>query len=78
VVLNAVREKKKASYGYNAQTEQYGDMLDIGLIDPAKVVRAALQNAASIAGLMITTEVMITEQPEPKAAAPAMPPMDDY
>ncbi len=77
VVLNAVREKKKASYGYNAQTEEYGDMLEMGIIDPAKVVRAALQNAASIAGLMITTEVMITEQPEPKAA-PAMPPMDDY
>jgi len=78
VVLNAVREKKKASFGYNAQTEEYGDMLDMGIIDPAKVARAALQNAASIAGLMITTEVMITEQPEPKAAAPAMPPMDDY
>jgi len=78
VVLNAVREKKKASFGYNAQTEEYGDMLEMGILDPAKVARAALQNAASIAGLMITTEVMITEQPEPKAAAPAMPPMDDY
>jgi len=78
VVLNAVRGKKKSSYGYNAQTEEYGDMLEMGIIDPAKVARAALQNAASIAGLMITTEVMITEQPEPKAAAPAMPPMDDY
>jgi len=78
VVLNAVREKKKASFGYNAQTEEYGDMLEMGILDPAKVARAALQNAASIAGLMITTEVMITEQPEPKTAAPAMPPMDDY
>jgi chaperonin GroEL len=78
VVLNAVRAKK-GSYGYNAQTEEYGDMLDMGIIDPAKVARAALQNAASVAGLMITTEVMVSELPEPKAAAaPAMPGMDDY
>jgi chaperonin GroEL len=77
VVLNAVREKK-GSYGYNAQTEEYGDMLDMGIIDPAKVARAALQNAASVAGLMITTEVMVSELPEPKAAAPAMPDMGDY
>ncbi len=77
VVLNAVREKK-GSYGYNAQTEEYGDMLDMGIIDPAKVARAALQNAASVAGLMITTEVMVSELPEPKAAVPAMPDMGDY
>jgi chaperonin GroEL len=78
VVLSKVRENK-GSFGYNAQTEEYGDMLKMGIIDPTKVARAALQNAASIAGLMITTEVMISELPEPKApAAPAMPGMDDY
>jgi len=77
VVLNAVREKK-GSYGYNAQTEEYGDMLDMGIVDPAKVARVALQNAASVAGLMITTEVMVSELPEPKAAAPAMPDIGDY
>jgi chaperonin GroEL len=78
VVLNAVRAKK-GSYGYNAQTEEYGDMLEMGIIDPAKVTRAALQNASSVAGLMITTEVMVSELPEPKAAAtPPMPGMDDY
>jgi chaperonin GroEL len=78
VVLNDVRQRE-GSYGYNAQTEAYGDMLDMGIIDPAKVTRSALQNAASIAGLMITTEVMIADRPEPKGAAGAgMPPMGDF
>jgi len=78
VVLDKVREQG-GSYGYNAQTEEYGDMLDMGIIDPAKVTRCALQNAASVAGLMITTEVMIADMPQPKAAAaPAMPDMDDF
>ena len=78
VVLNTVRTKR-GSYGYNAQTEEYGDMLDMGIIDPTKVTRSALQNAASIAGLIITTEVMVSELPEPeKAATPAMPDMDDF
>ncbi|MEE4143606.1 MAG: chaperonin GroEL [Halieaceae bacterium] len=78
VVLSGVREKD-GSYGYNAQTEEYGDMLEMGIIDPTKVTRSALQNAASIAGLMITTEVMVSELPEPdKASAPAMPDMDDF
>jgi chaperonin GroEL len=78
VVLNKVREKK-GSFGYNAQTEEYGDMLDMGIIDPTKVTRSALQNAASIAGLMITTEVMVSDLPEPeKSATPAMPDMDDF
>jgi len=79
VVLNEVR-RKKGSYGYNAQTEEYGDMLEMGIIDPAKVARSALQNAASIAGLMITTEVMVADRPKP-AASPApggMPSMDDF
>jgi chaperonin GroEL len=78
VVLSRVREKK-GSFGYNAQTEEYGDMLDMGIIDPTKVTRSALQNAASIAGLMITTEVMVSDLPEPdKAAMPAVPDMDDF
>ncbi len=65
VVLNKIREGK-GSHGYNAQTEEYGDMLVMGIIDPTKVTRSALQNAASIAGLMLTTEVMITDKPESK------------
>ncbi len=78
VVLNDVRQRD-GSYGYNAQTEAYGDMLEMGIIDPAKVTRSALQNAASIAGLMITTEVMIADKPEPKGGAGAgMPPMGDF
>ncbi len=62
VVLSAVR-KRDVNYGYNAQTEEFGDMLKMGIIDPTKVARSALQNAGSIAGLMIATEVMMTERP---------------
>ena len=68
VVLNKVKEGD-ANFGYNAQTEQYGDMLEMGIIDPTKVVRVALQNAASIAALMITTEAMIAIVPEPDTRA---------
>jgi len=77
VVLNQVREGK-GSHGYNAQTEEYGDMLEMGIIDPTKVTRSALQNASSIAGLILTTEVMITDKPEPKKApaGAGMPDMD--
>ena len=63
VVLNKVREKE-GNYGFNAQTGEYGDMIEMGVLDPTKVVRVALQNATSIAGLMITTEVMIAEAPK--------------
>jgi len=72
VVLNKVAEAKDAQ-GYNAATGEYGDMLAMGILDPTKVTRTALQNAASIAGLMITTEAMVAEIPEEKPAAPAMP-----
>jgi chaperonin GroEL len=72
VVVQAVRDGTGA-YGYNAQTDQYGDMLEMGIIDPAKVTRFALQNAASIAGLMLTTEAMVAE--EPKETSPAVPGM---
>ena len=71
VVVDKVR-KEKASYGFDAQSEQYVDMLQAGIIDPTKVTRCALQNAASVAGLMLTTEVMITDLPEEKKE-PAMP-----
>jgi len=64
------------SYGFNAQTEEYGDMFKYGVIDPAKVARTALEDAASIAGLLITTEAMVADKPEPKGAgAPPMPDM---
>ena len=69
VVVNSVLSEKKASYGFNAQTEDYGDLIEMGIIDPAKVVRAALQNAASVAGLMITTEAAIAEAPKEEGAA---------
>jgi chaperonin GroEL len=78
VVLEKVRANDKTSFGYNAQTEEYGDMLEMGIIDPAKVTRSALQNAASIAGLMLTTEVMVAEKPEEKKSAPAGMPDYDF
>ncbi len=73
VVLNQVAANE-GSYGYNAGNGEYGDMLEMGILDPTKVARAALQNAASIAGLLITTEAMVSEIPEDKSA-PAMPDM---
>ena len=77
VVLAKVRDGKGA-YGYNAATEEYGDMLEMGILDPTKVTRFALQNAASVAGLMLTTEAMVAELP--KKETPPMPAggMDDY
>ena len=69
VVAGKVMESEDPSFGFNAQTEEYGDMFKFGVIDPAKVVRTALQDAASVAGLLITTEAMIADKPEPKAAA---------
>jgi len=70
VVVNEV-SNNKGHYGYNAQTEEYGDLVQMGVIDPTKVTRYALQYAASIAGLLITTEAMIADIPKPEAAAPA-------
>ncbi len=74
VVLNEVRNNK-GTFGYNASTGEYGDMLEMGILDPTKVTRAALQHAASIASMIITTEAMITDAPQDAAAAPAMPDM---
>jgi chaperonin GroEL len=77
VVLHKVAEGK-GNFGYNAQTEEYGDLVKMGILDPTKVARTALQNAASIAGLMITTEAMIAEMPKKSAKGPAAAPgMDD-
>lgn len=71
VVINAVKNGE-GNYGYNAATGEYGDMLEMGILDPAKVTRSALEHAASVAGLMLTTECMITEIPEEKSAMPDM------
>ena len=74
VVVNQVAGES-GNYGYNAATGEYGDMIEMGILDPTKVTRSALQNAASIGGLMITTEAMIADVPKDESAAPAMPDM---
>jgi chaperonin GroEL len=73
VVTEKVRNEKGA-YGFDASTDEYTDMIKAGIIDPTKVVRLALQNAASVASLMITTEALIADKPEKKASFPPMPP----
>ncbi len=70
VIINQVKNGS-GNYGYNAATGEYGDMLEMGILDPAKVTRSALEHAASVAGLMLTTEVMITDKPQPEAPMPA-------
>ncbi len=70
VVAGKIRESDDLKFGFNAQTEEYGDMFAFGVIDPAKVVRTALQDAASIAGLLITTEAMVADKPAKEGAAP--------
>ena len=72
MVLNAVAEGE-GNYGYNAATGEYGDMIESGILDPTKVTRHALQNAASVSGLLLTTEAMIADLPKDEAA----PPMPD-
>ena len=72
IVVGKILENKSETYGFDAQNEDYVDMVEKGIIDPAKVVRTALQDAASIAGLLVTTEAMVAETPK-KEAAPAMP-----
>ncbi|MGD8480712.1 MAG: chaperonin GroEL [Methyloceanibacter sp.] len=73
VVVGKILDKKEYNYGYNAATGEYGNLVKEGVIDPAKVVRTALQDAASVAGLLITTEAMVAEVPKKASAAPAMP-----
>ena len=74
VVVEKVLAGKDKNYGFNADTEEYQDLVEAGVIDPAKVSRSALQNAASIAGLLLTTECLVTEIKEKEAPAPPMPP----
>jgi chaperonin GroEL len=75
VVAGKVRESTDVKFGFNAQTEEYGDMFKFGVIDPAKVVRTALEDAASVAGLLITTEAMVADKPQKDAPAGGMPDM---
>ncbi len=73
IVVGKILDNKSSTYGYNAQTGEYGDLISFGIVDPTKVVRTALQDAASVAGLLVTTEAMIAEAPKKDAPAPAMP-----
>jgi len=73
IVVGKIFENKGTNYGYNAQSGEYGDLISLGIVDPVKVVRTALQDAASVAGLLVTTEAMIAEAPKKDSAAPAMP-----
>ena len=76
MVAGKVLEAKDVKFGFNAQTEVYGDLIKMGIIDPAKVVRHALEDAASVAALLITTEAMVADKPAPKGSGmPAMPDM---
>ena len=75
IVVGKIVDSTDVSFGFNAQTEEYGDMYSFGVIDPVKVVRSSLQNAASVAGLLITTEAAIAEAPKKEGDAPAMPDM---
>src|SRR5271156_780335 len=74
IVVNKILESKDSNYGFDAQTGHYTDLIKAGIIDPTKVVRLALQDAASVAGLLVTTEAMVAEMPKDKPAMPAMPP----
>ena len=75
VILEHIKSEGKVSYGYNAATDEYGDMIEFGVVDPTKVTRSALQNAASVAETVLTTESLVADKPEPKApAAPAADP----
>ncbi|WP_038036676.1 chaperonin GroEL [Thermopetrobacter sp. TC1] len=77
VVVGKVLESDDPNFGFNAQTGEYGDMIKMGIIDPTKVVRTALEDASSVSGLLITTEAMIAEKPKKESAAPANPGMGD-
>ena len=73
IVVGKLLESKDANWGFDAQNGEFVDLIKAGIIDPTKVVRSALQNAASVAGLLVTTEAMVADKPEPKGSAPAMP-----
>jgi chaperonin GroEL len=78
IVVAQVKSAKDFDHGYNAQADKFENLTDAGVIDPTKVVRTALQNASSIAALMLTTEAVVAEIPEKKKDAPPSPGMDDY
>jgi chaperonin GroEL len=79
IVVEKVRDNSNPNFGFNAETGQYEDLVNSGVIDPAKVCRTAIQNAASIAALMLTTEAMVCEVPEKKKETAGGPPSDmDY
>ncbi|MBQ5334312.1 MAG: chaperonin GroEL, partial [Oscillospiraceae bacterium] len=73
VIIDNIRRADKKGYGFNAYTEEYVDMIPAGIVDPTKVTRSALENAASVAGMVLTTESLVTDIKEPAPAAPAMP-----
>ena len=75
IVVGKVLENNEASFGFNAQTEEYGDLVQMGVIDPAKVVRTALQDAASVAGILITTEAAVADAPKKASAGAGAPDM---
>ena len=72
-MVGKVTDHKSPSFGFDAQTGEYGDLIAKGIIDPAKVVRVALQDAGSVAGLLVTTEAMVAERPKKDFGSPAMP-----
>ncbi|MGN1341544.1 MAG: TCP-1/cpn60 chaperonin family protein, partial [Oscillospiraceae bacterium] len=73
VIIENINRSEKVGYGYDAYSEKYCDMIDAGIVDPAKVTRSALQNAASVASMVLTTESLVADKPEKAPAAPAMP-----
>jgi chaperonin GroEL len=73
IVVGRITDSKSQTFGFDAQSENYVDMIETGIIDPAKVVRCALQDASSVASLLITTEAMVADRPKKESGAPAMP-----
>ena len=71
VIIDKIVSSGKVNYGFNAQTEEYGDMIAAGIVDPTKVTRSALENAASVASMVLTTESLVADEPEEPAAAAA-------
>jgi len=76
VIIDKIRNSGKVNFGYDFATEQYVDMFAAGIVDPTKVTRSALQNAASVAAMVLTTESLVADKKEPVTAAPAAPAMD--
>ncbi len=75
VIIDKILSSGKSNYGFDAQKEQYCDMIEAGIVDPTKVTRSALENAASVASMVLTTESLVADEPEQPAAAPAAPDM---